>query len=157
MRDGAIWMRIAGCVAAVLWACSEDPGPVDTDVADTSDASSTDAVADLETDSTEDTLVHTTRPVETECDNGVDDDGDGRADCDDQDCKSDRRLCPQEICDNEIDDDGDGEVDGCDRDCENTTAHCVRPEDCDNAFDDDWDGDVDCADRDCRFDAACDP
>ena len=46
------------------------------------------------------------------CDNGLDDDGDGAADCLDSECPA----CP-EICDNGADDDGDGAADCDDDDC----------------------------------------
>ncbi|MEL6832083.1 MAG: M43 family zinc metalloprotease [Bacteroidota bacterium] len=42
-----------------------------------------------------------------DCENGIDDDGDGLADCEDPDCD----CFEEEICDNDIDDDGDGLVD----------------------------------------------
>jgi len=52
-------------------------------------------------------------PIRSEdCDNGVDDDGDGDVDCEDSDCPA----CP-EICDNAIDDDRDGDIDCDDEDC----------------------------------------
>jgi Ca2+-binding RTX toxin-like protein len=51
-------------------------------------------------------------PIE-DCDNGVDDDGDGLADANDPDCSG----TPSENCANGIDDDGDGKIDGADPDC----------------------------------------
>lgn len=55
-------------------------------------------------------------PSPTEdCGNGVDDDGDGRVDCEDADCAT-ARVC-QEGCDDGFDDDGDGLVDCDDDDC----------------------------------------
>ncbi|MCC6849425.1 MAG: CSLREA domain-containing protein [Deltaproteobacteria bacterium] len=53
-------------------------------------------------------------PME-DCDNGSDDNGNGRIDCDDLDCAG-QPLCP-ERCDNCIDDDGDGAVDRVDASC----------------------------------------
>jgi hypothetical protein len=53
-----------------------------------------------------------------QCDNGVDDDGDGDVDCDDADCAEDEACAEAvELCDNGIDDDGDGKVDCDDADC----------------------------------------
>jgi hypothetical protein len=49
-----------------------------------------------------------------DCNNGIDDDGDGLIDGDDPDCV----LAAKEICDNGIDDDNDGLIDGDDPDCE---------------------------------------
>ena len=52
-----------------------------------------------------------------DCDNGVDDDGDGFIDCDDFDCN-----CGSEICDNGVDDDGDTYIDCNDFDCSSDPA-----------------------------------
>jgi CSLREA domain-containing protein len=52
-------------------------------------------------------------PVIEDCDNGRDDDGDGRIDCLDLECAG-QPICP-ERCDNCVDDDGDGAVDRDDR------------------------------------------
>ena len=49
------------------------------------------------------------------CDNGLDDDRDGSADCADDDC-AEAASCI-EICDNGVDDNGDGDVDGDDIQC----------------------------------------
>lgn len=56
--------------------------------------------------------------AETEffCDDGEDEDCDGRRDCDDPDC-ADAGVCADEICDNERDDDDDGDVDCDDDEC----------------------------------------
>ena len=53
------------------------------------------------------------------CNNRMDDDRDGRVDCDDTDCSADPACVPVafEICTNRIDDDGDGRVDCDDADC----------------------------------------
>ena len=56
-------------------------------------------------------------PLDEVCDNGIDDDRDGRADCDDTDCEDDAGCIPAEICDNGIDDDRDGAADCDDGDC----------------------------------------
>lgn len=62
------------------------------------------------------------------CDNGIDDDLDGNADCDDSDCTmhSACKIATPEICDNGVDDDGDFQTDCADSDCANDPA-CVRP------------------------------
>jgi hypothetical protein len=90
------------------------------------------------------------------CDNGVDDDGDGRTDCDDPLCRSAHRCHPGlEICNNNRDDDGDGRVDCADADCQ-TFAGCPdAAEDCDNGVDDSGDLNVDCADPKCASFTPC--
>lgn len=67
------------------------------------------------------------------CQNGVDDDGDGLIDCDDDGCaqlifcvaarRAAEEAARREVCDNELDDDGDGLVDCDDDDC---AADCRR-------------------------------
>jgi hypothetical protein len=67
------------------------------------------------------------------CTNGVDDDGDGLADCADPDCEH-RIACRGaggvEVCDNGVDDDGDGLVDCADAACDGrgcgADAFCVE-------------------------------
>jgi len=90
-------------------------------------------------------------PVYERCDNGFDDDNDGRVDCDDPDCEL-SPVCLPEDCDNGDDDDADGLADCDDPDC---AAACAPPEACDNGIDDDLDGRVDCRDFDCAGDPAC--
>ncbi len=94
-------------------------------------------------------------PVEI-CNNGIDDDGDGKIDCDDPDCVQDPACRPPaEICNNGIDDDGDGKTDCADADCF-AESHCLDAvEICDNGIDDDYDGFIDCADADCWLTAHC--
>lgn len=115
-----------------------------------------------------------------DCDNGIDDDGDGLIDCEDPDCHT---ACFTEIdCSNGIDDDGDGAIDCADGDCEfecgyegnchdglddngNGLIDCDDPDcaytcgrveiDCTNGRDDDGDGLTDCADPDCTWATAC--
>jgi hypothetical protein len=104
------------------------------------------------------------------CDNGTDDDDDGKIDCADSDC-SDFAGCTSsalyaapasEDCDNGKDDDGDGKVDCSDGDC-GSYAGCISAEyaapfeNCTNQQDDDGDSKVDCDDADCYEDAACMP
>jgi hypothetical protein len=56
---------------------------------------------------------------ETACNNGLDDDGDGKIDCADSDCADHAAVCVKqpEICDDGIDNDRDGFVDKDDSDC----------------------------------------
>jgi cysteine-rich repeat protein len=51
------------------------------------------------------------------CDNRIDDDADGKTDCEDLDCKDHPPACMPEICDNSRDEDGDGQFDCADSDC----------------------------------------
>jgi hypothetical protein len=55
--------------------------------------------------------------VPEQCDDGVDNDGDGLIDCADSDCTSAPNCQAHEICGNCLDDDGDGMIDYEDRDC----------------------------------------
>ncbi|MGR3311482.1 MAG: hypothetical protein ACUZ77_12015 [Candidatus Brocadiales bacterium] len=90
-------------------------------------------------------------PLTEICDNGIDDDGNGLADCADPVCFG--TGCP-EVCDDDLDNDGDGFVDCADT----TTADCLPcPEICDDNLDNDGDELVDCNDPDCASDPACLP
>jgi len=51
------------------------------------------------------------------CGNGIDDDGDGAIDCEDNACDCNILCITAEICDDEIDNDCDGLIDGFDGDC----------------------------------------
>jgi cysteine-rich repeat protein len=68
------------------------------------------------------------------CDNNLDDDNNGQADCADAACAAEP-VCIDEICDNNIDDDGDGDKDCADPDCD-TDSICF----CGN-------GDIDAAEQ----------
>ena len=85
-------------------------------------------------------------PFEIDCENGIDDDGDGLIDCDDPDCLN-SNSCLIEICNNGIDDDGDGFIDCADAECQQITT-CV--EICDNGIDDNGDGLIDGEDPQCN-------
>ena len=85
-------------------------------------------------------------PFESNCNNGIDDDGDGVIDCADGDCFASNE-CTVEICDNGIDDDGDGWIDCSDTECFNL-SFCV--EICDNGIDDNGDGLIDDEDPQCN-------
>jgi hypothetical protein len=85
------------------------------------------------------------------CNDGIDNDNDGAADCADLEDCSTNAACEapgNEDCDNGQDDDGDGQVDCADANCTNDPA-CALPEDCDNGQDDDGDNLVDCNDDEC--------
>lgn len=84
-------------------------------------------------------------PFESNCNNGIDDDGDGLVDCDDPDCDKSNQ-CTVEICDNGIDDDGDGWADCSDSEC---YALQICIEICDNGIDDNGNGLVDGDDPQC--------
>jgi hypothetical protein len=84
---------------------------------------------------------------ETLCGDGVDNDGDGGADCDDLDC-----ACGELFCDDGVDDDGDGLVDCEDAACAGDPA-CLETL-CDDGVDNDGDGVADCDDEDC-WSVAC--
>ncbi len=84
-------------------------------------------------------------PFESNCSNGIDDDGDGLIDCEDPDCYT-SNSCTVEICDNGIDDDLDGWIDCSDSEC---FALKVCYEICDNGIDDNGNGLVDGDDPQC--------
>lgn len=91
------------------------------------------------------------------CDNDLDDDGDGAADCDDADCQAAPACAlPVEVCDNRLDDDRDGSTDCDDSDCASEPACAPPPHElCDNDRDDDGDQAVDCDDPDCAAEPTC--
>jgi len=92
------------------------------------------------------------------CTNGVDDNGDGVADCADPQCLGHAYcIAYQEFaCDNGADDDGDGLTDCDDPDCQQ--APRCHPESelaCADGVDNDSDGLTDCDDPDCQQTDAC--
>jgi len=86
-------------------------------------------------------------PFETDCGNGIDDDGDGLIDCEDPDCAN-SNVCVVEICNNGIDDDGDGFTDCADVECIEITS-CI--EICGNGIDDNGNGLIDDEDPQCNI------
>ena len=86
------------------------------------------------------------------CDDDVDNDGDGPIDCDDYDCSTDP-ACSETICDDDVDNDGDGPIDCADYDCARDPA-CFESV-CDDGRDNDHDGTRDCRDRDCDGTPTC--
>ncbi len=118
------------------------------------------------------------------CDNGVDDNNDGRIDCDDPycyglnecaencgdgidnnrnglvDCEEliwcrDSIRCVPENCTNDLDDNADGLTDCADPQCAGT-LYCI-PEDCTNGLDDNANGLIDCNDPQCFGTPVCLP
>ena len=74
--------------------------------------------------------------IETVCDDGEDNDGDGILDCEDSDCDN-SLVCnsngpDNEVCDDGIDNDGDSGVDCEDSDCDDDLA-------CENSFEFEFD------------------
>ncbi|MFT5991123.1 MAG: hypothetical protein ACJA1R_000081 [Flavobacteriales bacterium] len=98
--------------------------------------------------------IDTTPSAETICDDGLDDDNDGRIDCNDLDCRG-TPECTFENCVNGVDDDGDGDIDCADDECALTDVCIDGVEICTNVVDDDGDELVDCDDPDCFSDFAC--
>ena len=76
------------------------------------------------------------------CDNGKDDDGDGKADCQDTDCKE-QKVC-DEVCDDNKDNDFDDKIDCADPDC-SADAVCQPPL---------FEAAMDCGDKGWAFSAA---
>ncbi|MBN1656404.1 MAG: hypothetical protein JXA30_21725 [Deltaproteobacteria bacterium] len=80
----------------------------------------------------------------------VDEDGDGRANCADEECMLFGAGCVEndaELCLDELDNDGDGDTDCRDSDCILITGLCGEV--CYDGIDNDNDGIIDCADEDC--------
>lgn len=63
---------------------------------------------------------------ETSCRDGVDEDGDGGADCADTDCAADATCIPEPVCEDGLDDDIDGFTDCDDSDCADLLL-CTHP------------------------------
>ncbi len=97
-------------------------------------------------------------PVDEDCFAPGDEDGDGRADCDDRDCESSPACVePFELdCGNGLDDDFDGRRDCDDPDCEfDLVCRVPTPEECGDGLDNDLNGLADCDDPVCAEDTAC--
>lgn len=103
---------------------------------------------------------------ETSCKDGVDNDCDGRTDCDDATCATSDdciMTCSDvEICDNRVDDDCDEAVDCADSECEKSSEcgdGCIptnsNEASCADGEDDDCDGSYDCDDEDCQMSSDC--
>jgi hypothetical protein len=107
-------------------------------------------------------------PIETNCTDGKDNDGDGKIDCDDSDCAQ-APGCMHTLygipyewnCTDGLDNDGDGKTDCADPDCAADPA-CVGTKygipyetNCSDGIDNDNDGLTDCADPDCANAPGC--
>jgi hypothetical protein len=118
---------------------------------DTSIDGGTDADADADSDADTDTDTDAENTAAA-CQDGIDNDGDGLTDCDDDDCE-DFAFCQQQEsdCSDGVDNDGDGDTDCADDDCsgqaacqENTYGNCQ------DGIDNDLDGLTDCDDEECE-------
>lgn len=95
------------------------------------------------------------------CNDGWDNDGDGKIDCMDSDCDKNANCSPsmpstETKCGNNVDDDGDGWTDCADPDCAGATPCTPSSEgNCGDGIDNDGDGSTDCSDSDCSNAAAC--
>ena len=89
---------------------------------------------------------------ETDCCDGIDNNGDGRLDCDDPWCFH-IPVCLPEICDDKIDNNGNGKVDCDDDECVDEVR--CHPEICNDKIDNNGDGKIDCDDKQCADFAAC--
>ena len=95
------------------------------------------------------------------CNDGWDNDGDGKIDCMDSDCDKNANCSPsmpstETKCSNNVDDDGDGWTDCADPDCAGATPCTPSSEgNCGDGIDNDGDGSTDCSDSDCSNAAAC--
>ncbi len=86
----------------------------------------------------------------TECEDGIDNDGDGEIDVDDAGCGDDPSNDNEEPqCEDGIDNDGDGEIDVDDAGCGGDPSDDDERPECDDGKDNDKDGDVDLDDSDC--------
>lgn len=99
---------------------------------------------------------------ELKCSDGVDNDKDGKIDCDDEDC-AEAAICVRvpedsaERCADGKDNDGDGFVDLEDKDCLEFGAvpTPTKERNCSDKVDNDGDGLTDCDDSDCKGTMAC--
>lgn len=132
---------------------ADDDGDGDTDCTD-SDCSSFDLGASYGSETNcshvycQDGALHNANcATGGECEDLLDNDGNGQEDCADSTCSSNPACDIPEICDNGMDDDGDGDTDCDDSECVSYPA-CLA-EICDNGTDDDGDGYIDCDDAEC--------
>ncbi|MGB0589148.1 MAG: hypothetical protein ACPGU1_05660 [Myxococcota bacterium] len=91
--------------------------------------------------------------IESFCSDGIDSDGDGLTDCDDNDCQGLEACIPETLCGDGLDNDSDGAADCQDTDCEGSPV-CVENV-CTDGLDSDTDGLTDCDDDDCNDTVAC--
>lgn len=91
--------------------------------------------------------------AESECEDSIDNDGDGPADCRDPDCQG-NPACVERSCADAADDEFDGVTDCADPDCAAADA-CQESARCFDGVDNDLDGAADCADADCAARERC--
>ncbi|MBO4350458.1 MAG: trypsin-like serine protease [Proteobacteria bacterium] len=89
-----------------------------------------------------------------DCTNKVDDNGDGRVDCQDPYCFILSECIPED-CQNNKDDNNNGLIDCDDPQCAEVKR--CQPEDCTNGVDDNEDGIIDCNDAECKKLKICQP
>lgn len=95
---------------------------------------------------------------ESDCDDGTDNDNDGKIDCEDSDCTSNHTACPttETNCTDGVDNDHDTKSDCQDSDCASNPACSPTTEtNCTDGVDNDGDTKKDCEDTDCAADPAC--
>jgi hypothetical protein len=88
------------------------------------------------------------------CDNGIDDNGDGKIDCDDPQCFGKPGCTTEAACDDGLDNDADGKIDCSDPDCFGQTG-CTAEALCADGLDNDADGKIDCSDSNCFGQPGC--
>ncbi|MBT5021714.1 hypothetical protein HOK51_08640 [Candidatus Woesearchaeota archaeon] len=90
------------------------------------------------------------------CNNSIDDNYDGSADCADSEC-SNEVICgaPIEVCDDGLDNNNDQLVDCLDPTCTEDVACIIELEVCDDELDNDKDNRIDCFDSDCDDSDSC--
>ncbi len=94
------------------------------------------------------------------CTDGIDNDDDGKVDCDDTDCNADPActVVGETSCTDGIDNDADGKVDCDDSECAADPACAPASEaSCNDGIDNDNDGKIDCDDSDCSASPFCGP
>ena len=89
---------------------------------------------------------------ETDCKDNIDNNNDGRLDCEDPWCYH-LPVCMKEICDDKIDNNGDDKIDCDDPTCANA-LNCLS-EICDDKIDNNGDDKIDCNDPQCADKAYC--
>jgi hypothetical protein len=89
-----------------------------------------------------------------DCDDGTDNDRDGKVDCADTECERATGCYVPELCNDRLDNDVDGLIDCQDLDCP-TRCRESTSADCSNGVDDDFDGTTDCADPGCAALSDC--
>jgi lysophospholipase L1-like esterase len=137
----AVLRRNKGSRIDRIWLTKNESNPQNTDELNLPDPSN---------------FIDTPAEVETNCTDGLDNDGDGLIDCLDSDCNgvSGCEFGSEITCDDAIDNDEDGLTDCDDPDC-NSAPSCIPETVCDDGIDNDGDGFTDCDDPDCIGLAGC--